>query len=83
METNNEEALNNRLYYRFTVFLEVVNVNHLSRSLRRLLLAYLRYELNTGVDLYFPELLVDLSNLFELLDDIEAAYLSPQEEKEN
>jgi len=28
-------------------------------------------------------LLVDLSNLFELLDDIEAAYLSPQEEKEN
>jgi len=83
METNNEEALNNRLYYRFTVFLEVVNVNHLSRNLRRLLLAYLRYELNTGVDLHFPELLVDLSNLFELLDDIEAAYLSPQEEKEN
>lgn len=83
MQKEDEQAINDRLYYRFTVFLELVNVNHLSRDLRKILIVYLKHELKVGVDIFFPELMLNLSNLFALLDDIEEVYSSPQEEKDS
>jgi hypothetical protein len=82
MDKEEENAINDRLQYRFTVFLEFAKVDQLNKNLRRLLMVYLKHELKDGVDLFFHELVRELYYLFDLLDSIDEALPSNGEENE-
>lgn len=56
------------------IFLDLVPARRLGQNLRKLLICFLRHEVEDGTDDNFDFYMKDLSNLFELLDTIEEEY---------
>jgi len=59
----------------FESFLQLVSASQFSKCLRRLLLSYIRNEVQTGVDSFLEEFIEDLEVFFSLLDTIEEEYI--------
>jgi hypothetical protein len=53
------------------VFLDFIPATRFSKSLRRLLLCYLKHELSTGIEDCFDDMIRDLEIVFNVLDEVE------------
>jgi len=78
-----EKTLEERLFNHFLSFLEDAQIGQVKKSLRQLLVVYLRRELKDGIDIRFYTVLQDLIYLFDLLDSIEEEYAPPEAEKDS
>jgi hypothetical protein len=74
VKKDKKREVTDALQEHFESFLQLVPASQFSKCIRRLLLSYIRNEVQTGVDGFLEEFIENLEVFFSFLDTIEEEY---------